>query len=1383
MVQTAVQTQETQMNDNLSYFDPLTRDWFRNTLGEPTDAQKEAWPAIASGRHVLVSAPTGTGKTLSAFLVYIDRLLASAREGKLEHKLYLIYVSPLKSLAGDIRENLRRPLDGITKGQGGLNVAIRTGDTSAAERRKMAKSPPHILITTPESLYLLLSSLSGQAMLCTAKYIIIDELHALIDTKRGAHLTLSMARLDRLCEKPLQRIGLSATIDPLTLAADYLAGSGTVIVAPKMKKDFEIAVISPAGDMRVLPEGTIWPEIARAVYVECEGARSVIAFTDGRMYAEKLAYYVNEIAGEGFAKTHHGCVSKEQRAQAEQELRSGKLRLLCATSSMELGIDVGEIDRVVQIGCPKSISSVMQRLGRAGHNPGRVSVMKMFPRMASEGLYCGLTARLATLGGIEKAKPPRLCLDVLAQHLVSMTVGDGYTVDGAMDILSGAYPFRDVKKADVEAVLAMLAGDFEHKRDIPVRPRLLYDRVNGVVEGDAYSRMLAVSTGGTIPDTGMFKVRGENGVKLGELDEEYVFEARVGDKFLLGSFAWRITRMDKDTVTVRQASPEGAQPPFWRNVFMSRDIRTGRAFGAMMRELTDAASPERIMDKLMSWGLDEAAAYNAAGYIARQLEATGVLPDDHTIVVEHFSDEAGDNQLMIHSVFGKEVNAPLSILLQEAAKQGSYMDVSSFEDDDGILLMSAGSFPEGAILTINPETARERIAAILPATPLFHMTFRYNAARALMMGVRKGKRQPLWVQRLRGAEMLDAVIRHDGHPLITETKRECLEDYWDIDGVEYILNALRSGAIKVREVFLNEPSPMSLPLRRQAEATLLYEYNPTTTGIQRAAQDAFKEITSIKPDKDILAGAAARRLVPEDERSLHSLLMMEGDIIAGELDVPLEWFENLSRAGRARYIEPGLWIAAEHENEYAEFELNKEQIIRRSLRYRGTADAGLVAERYFIGEEEAGAVLETLRDNGSAILDSGLYYHADVYERAVRETITARRRQVKTQPPERYAALLASRLRAAAPAEGQLRAALEALAGQSFPADSFEASLLPARCSAYRPALLDTLLGGGEFFWRWAKRDNKPYISFHRQEEADWDADMSIMPDNLDEDERIIYSALQKRGASFTTALTSRLQGRPAHDKLLNMLEKGLITADSFIPVRQALNRDSRDYSQEKASARRRVNARVMTLTAGRWDLSRPVLEPGLDQAITKAFDKYAVLCRETAKTLNLPWDAALERLRVMEYTGAARRGYFVEGFSGAQYIREKDFYAVTGSLDNPDASVVWLNAQDPLQAWGGLLPHLPGMSFALMAGTAVALKAGLPVAILERQGQHLRVLDDNALEEALKALIKGFEARRIFPHLKRLMVKQYPPEAAEFLKAAGFTAVMGDFVLYQAII
>ena len=1413
---------------DFDFFAPAAKEWFAAALGEPTAVQREAWPAIAAGKHTLVSAPTGTGKTLSAFLVYIDRMITASREGTLLPALQLIYISPLKSLASDIRENLRKPLNGIHAHMQAsdpdvapftLKAAVRTGDTPQAERRRMAKNPPHILITTPESLYLLLTSKSGQDMLATAKAVIIDELHALIGTKRGAHLMLSLARIDALRAArakeaasldaaplgtpplgpsaldgaPLVRIGLSATIKPLELAAAYLSPEPVHIAAPAMAKSAEVRVFSPMTSEHASVQGTIWLDLAQAVYERCRqnGVRSVLAFTGGRQFAEKLAHYVNEIAGGEFAHTHHGSVSKERRMATEQALRDGQIRLLCATSSMELGIDVGEVDEVLQIGCPFSISSALQRLGRAGHSPGRTSVMRMYPRTSYESLFCGLTTMAVRQGAIESAKPPHLCLDILSQHLVSMA-GAEYHIDDVMAILSRAYPFKDVTREDVTACLEMLAGDYEHDRDIPVRPRLLYDRVNGVVSGDAYSRLLAASAGGTIPDRGLFAVKTENNVKLGELDEEYVFEARVGDKFVLGAFAWRIASIQKDKVVVTPASKEGAIPPWFKNDPVGRPMQTGTLFGAMFRQLGEAAAEGHLLGALMDCGMDETSAIDAADLVSRQLESTGVLADDRTILVEHFSDNAGDRMTMVHSVFGRPVNAPLSLLLQDAAGRALVDDVYAYEDDNGILLVpnDGKAIPSGILGALHKETARALLTAKLPATALFAMNFRYNAARALLMGVRKAARVPLWVQRMRGAEMLASLANFPEHPIIRETTRECLEDYWDIDGVEMVLAGITSGQIAVREVFHDTASPMSLNLRRQAEADLTYSYSPTPARVIKNAAEA-ELVHMIEPAPVFLEPTRAK--TPEDEAHLHSLLMMEGDIIAGEIDVPAQWFAALSRQNRACFIEPGLWIAKENEALYEEAlaavcvadkpDANADaafvalaRVVRRLLRYRGAQTAATVADRYFIGEETAQAVLDALCTESTAVLANEMYYHTEVYSRARHSTIAARRRAMETLPSAHYAAFMANRLRTAAPPQEQTEAALRGLIGRPLNPAVLETLLLPARVAGYRPAMLDAVLAKGEILWQMVSDgEGHVRICFEEYGSIDWDAEVPALASGSEE-EGLVYEALQKRGATFAQGLYSLVPDAQPAEILLSLAAAGYVHADSFTPVRNWLERGK----MHKAAAKQKARVRAGVVTAGRWEVNRPLRDASLEDQIQASFTRHGILCRETAREDGLPWAAALETLGLWEYTGKARRGYFIEGLSGAQFVRESDFEGITEGLANPREEVVWLNAADPLQAWGKALPHGDGCAFTNVPGTAVGLYAGRPVCVMERQGGVLRVFDAARLAEVLAGFVRAYAQRAVFGTAKRITVKDYPPEAGEALAEAGFARAMNDFTLHQ---
>lgn len=1368
------------MKNMWNYFRKETADWFKNALGEPTQVQKEAWPCIAEKNHVLVSAPTGTGKTLSAFLVFIDRMKQQAIEGALKQELQLIYVSPLKSLAADIRENLKRPLEGIGA-EKDIMIGIRTGDTSQRDRQRMIKKPPHILIITPESLYLMLTGKNGQSILTTARAVILDELHAMIDTKRGAHLMLSLARLDELCGQPLQRIGLSATIEPLDIAAKYLAPEEVKIVAPKMNKKVKLEILSPYADAaKGRRKDPVWEELGSLVYKYCQGSRSVIAFVEGRRYAEKLAYYVNILGGEGFARVHHGSLSKEQRMETELALRDGRLRLLCATSSMELGIDVGEIDRVLQVGCPRTVSGTMQRLGRAGHNPGRVSVMYLFPRTAAECVSCGIMAELARQGGVEHLNPPSECLDVLAQHLVSMAAFRSYELDEVMRILPRAWPFQNLTREDVKSVLEMLAGDYEHERDIPVRPRILYDRIHEKVEGDSYSRMLAVSAGGTIPDKGLYSVKTEEGIKLGEIDEEFVYESQKGDRFILGSFAWKILNISKDTVTVMQTSMEGARLPFWKGELKGRDKRTGELFGCIYHSLQDAYEMGNLSKTLNKLGLDEAAVHLASGYLERQIRAVGGLPDNKTIIVEHFRDSSGNYQLMVHSVFGKRINAPLALLAAEEIKERFEIEAGSVDDEEGFLLYSYGNkdLPEGILQMINPETCIRKIEILLSAVPLFNIAFRYNSSRALMMGIKKNGRQPLWMQRLKSAEMLEQVVREKEHPLIRETRRECMQELWDTRGVKELLSDICSGVVEVREVYTEIPSPMSLPFQWGQEAAVMYDYAPTPREIYGAVEEALKqEKNLLRPDDQELMEVQKRERIPENEKQLHSFLMTEGDLSPGELDIPVEWLDNLAENDRVIYLEQGLWIAAEEKEKYTaamEGETEKKiSIVRRMLRYRGAASAKQTAERYGWPISAAEEILKELCHREKAVKQGNIYYHSLLYQRARVRTLKSKRKEVQTCPPENYAALLFSQMESGMPSEECMQKVLKQFTGAVFPASYWEGILLPGRVRNYRETMLDAFLAEGELFWH---MEEKGGLCFDYQEEIDWDADLTSKLEELNEKEKIIYEALLKRGASFMQSLNSLLPGESPYEILLSLLEKGFVYADSFVPVRQWLDKEK----TKKATARQRVNMRVKALRAGRWDVVRPVREQTIEARLEKCFDRCYILSKETAASCGLSWQEALSVLRIWEYTGQARRGYFVEGLSGAQFIRKKDYDSVIRLLQKPEKKLVWVNASDPAQCWGKILPHKEERDFLNVPGNLIACFSGIPVAVMERQGKVLRIFEEKRQEDCLKLFVEEYKKGKIFPKKKRIVIKEYPDIAKEALLKAGFMKEMQDYVLYR---
>ena len=1368
-------------------FSPQTRRWFANTLGSPTPVQREAWPHIAAGTSVLVSSPTGTGKTLCAFLVFLDRLLARAARGELTDEVHLIYISPLKSLATDIRENLQTPLEGITdeycKDAVGaafmppayepVRVHLRTGDTPSAERQKAARRPPHILLTTPESLFLLLTSSSGREMLKGAQACIVDEMHALLGNKRGANLLLSLARLDQLCDRPVQRIGLSATLKDTGLAMRWLSPDPVYLAAPQVEKKIKIEVKKP-NESGLLPEGTVWPEMARAVIRQCEGCRTVIAFCEGRATAERLAWYVNKEAGGDFARTHHGSMEREQRHRVENQLRAGTLRLLVATASMELGIDVGEVDKVIQVGAARTVSALVQRLGRAGHRPGETSEMVIFPREGFEALQCALLADLARRGELEPLAPPEGCMDLLAQHLVSMAVGGGFHEDEVMAILPRAYPFRNLSIEDVRAVLAMLAGDYEHAREVPVRPRLLYDRMHGTVMGDNYSRMLALSAGGTIPDRGYFAVKTEAGVKLGELDEEMVFEARCGDQFMLGTFPWKIIKIGHDDVIVSPGSREAAGVPFWKGDGSGRHAETGRAMGALLRRLAEDLRTGLLPQTLEEMGLDEGAARDAQRVIERQLEVTGVLPDDRTLLLEHFSSEAGERQGLVHCVMGRRVNAPLALLCREAARRQG-REIAVLTDDDGFLLFpkDGGEADPRWLYAFEEDEALAILETLLPATPAFGMTFRYNAAHALIMGTRGGGRLPLWVQRMRAAETLNALASQPGHPLLRETTRECLEDVWDLPALRAFLAALRAGQIALREMRTSEPSPLSITLRRAVEMENMYDYHPTGDAVIAQSRIRLEGLAdqALPPPKALLEQAAFGSKAPEDPDQLHSLLMAEGDLAAGEIDVPADWFEALAGRGRAAYIEPGLWVAAERAEEYhAALEDNDAgalpQILRRLLRYRGGQTPRSVSERYFIPEAQA---LSLLQSEELAVEYEGVFYHAQNFERARFAYRSQRRNEIETLPGGLYAQVLAGRVRPNAPAAEQLERALEFLAGREFPAERWEGLLLPARTAGYRPALLDTLLAQGTFCWRMEGKN----LAFYPRESLQ--NRPGEMPEGLPDTEKEILEALRARGASFAHSLPQR---DPAAQTaaLLHLARQGLVTADSFAPVRYLV----REKDMDALPPRRRTMARVNLKLAGRWEALCPPVQPALSEQIEEAFGRYTLLCRETAREAGLPWAGALALLRTMEWQGTVRRGYFLRGFSGAQFVRAGDFVTFTASLRaaQGEGEILWVSAADPAQITGRLLPHAPGREFTCVPASTVAFYRGEVAALAERNGAALRCFIPALLQPCLEAFVRAFKTGRIYPGKRKIQLAEVPPEAAALLPALGLRREMQVWVL-----
>src|ERR671914_736964 len=827
----------------LDVFSAETRAWFERAFSEPTPAQERGWPAIAKGGHVLIQAPTGSGKTLAAFLIGIDRLNETPGEG-----LRLLYVSPLKALNYDIERNLRSPLAGLDSR---LAVAVRTGDTPQEERRRMLKTPPDILITTPESLFLLLTS-QARETLRGIETVIVDEVHAVAGTKRGAHLALSLERLEHLVEQPFQRIGLSATQRPLAEIGRFVAGTGRDIelVDAGIRKELDLEVVVPVEDLRELgstaelsvppladgvqmgsgveqSSRSIWPSIYPAILELVRQHRSTIVFVNNRRLAERLALRLNELAEEEIARAHHGSLAREQRFVVEELLKAGQIPCLVATSSLELGIDMGAVDLVIQVESPKSVARGLQRVGRAGHDLASVSKGRIFPKFRGDLLESAVVARAMREGAIEETRIPRNPLDVLAQQIVAICADEEVAVEDLHELVRRAYPFADLSRAQLENVLDMLAGRYPSDEFAELRPRIVWDRTAGVVRGRTGARKLAVTNAGTIPDRGLFGVfLMDGGGRVGELDEEMVYEARAGQTFLLGASTWRIEEITRDRVLVSPAPGVPGAVPFWKGEGVGRPYELGAAIGQASRELVALPMEKGVKRLAEDYRLDERAARNLLTFLHEQQEATRTVPSDRTVVVERFRDEIGDWRLCILTPFGARVHAPWAMALAARLRDSLALEVQSIWSDDGIALHlpDADAPPPVDDVLIEPDELEELVTNEVGSTALFGARFRENAARALLIPRRRpGQRTPLWQQRLKAQSLLQVARRYPQFPIVLETYREVLQDVFDLPALKRILGGIQKRELDLVEVETPTASPFASSLLFDYVATYMYE--------------------------------------------------------------------------------------------------------------------------------------------------------------------------------------------------------------------------------------------------------------------------------------------------------------------------------------------------------------------------------------------------------------------------------------------------------------------------------------------------------------------------------------------------------------------------------
>jgi ATP-dependent Lhr-like helicase len=1223
----------------LSHFTPAVRDWFGAAFEGPTEVQAQAWPAIATGEHTLISAPTGSGKTLAAFLWALDRL---AREPA-DHTR-LVYVSPLKALAYDIDRNLRAPLRGIGAD---LTVGVRTGDTPQRDRAAMRRHPPDILITTPESLYLMLSS-GAREILTDVEAVIVDEIHAVAATKRGAHLALTLERLAALRAdgREPQRIGLSATQNPLEEVGRFMVGPRRTctIVDAGVRKPLDLQIHVPVESM-VEPEqhvgadavdpldpltGTsneatrrsIWPAIYPEILKLVQEHRSTIVFVNARRGAERLALRLNELANadlpEGapprdIARAHHGSLAREERTVVEELLKAGELPCLVATSSLELGIDMGAVDLVLQVESPKSVARGLQRIGRAGHNVGDVSKGRIFPKFRADLLECAVVCKLMREGRIEPTVVPRNALDVLAQQIVAIAASapddEPVAVDDLFALVTRTHSYAELSRSLLENVLDMLDGRYPSQEFGELRARIVWDRVGGTIRPRKGARQLAVTNAGTIPDRGLFSVTLPDGRRVGELDEEMVYEARAGQTFLLGASTWRIEEIGRDRVVVTPAPGAPGAVPFWKGDGVGRPKELGEAIGAFSRWAVEQDAETLQAD----YDLDPFAAKNLLDFLHEQQAATRVLPSDRTIVVERFRDEIGDWRLCVLSPYGGRVHAAWGLALSRRIRERFGLESDAIWSDDGIIvhLPDADEPPGAELVMVEPDELEDAVVAELASSALFGARFRENAGRALLIPrAYPGKRTPLWQQRLKSQSLLEVARRYPDFPIILETYRECLRDVLDVPGLQELLRALHARELSLVEVETPTASPFASSLLFDYVATYMYE-GDTPNAERRAAalsldRELLRELLGQEELRELIdAGALDQveadlqhrsdRTRAETRDALADVLRRLGDltreevgdrVLAGsDAGAMLETLAAERRAIRLRIGGEQRWLAADDAGLYrdalgavppgglpdaftADVPDALAKLVARYARTHGPFRTAEVRARYGV---DPTAVLERLEHEGELVrgeLHPGgrpgepEWCDPEVLRRLRRASLAALRKEIEPADQRALAAFLPSwqgvdRHPAAGAGIDRLREVLVSLQGLALPAEAWERDVLPRRVGAYSPTWLDQLCAAGEVVWVGAGTLGRSTgrVALYFREDAEAIGRPGMKPARPEPPAEREHDLVRERLAAspcFFSDLLAKVELAPeqVQEALWDLVWAGEVTNDAFAPLR-----------------------------------------------------------------------------------------------------------------------------------------------------------------------------------------------------------------------------------------
>ncbi|MEW6510025.1 MAG: DEAD/DEAH box helicase [Bacteroidota bacterium] len=1398
-------------DSSLAEFHPVVRDWFLRTYGAPSPPQALGWPSISAGRNTLILAPTGSGKTLAAFLWAINHIVEQHLSDALLPGVRILYVSPLKALNNDIERNLRSPLAGIREEaeRRGLRLPplradVRTGDTPAARRAAMVRHPPDILITTPESLYIMLTAKGSRGIFRSVQYVIVDEIHSICGNKRGVHLAVTLERLQEVAEVELVRIGLSATQRPLDRVAAFLGGitedKGTprprpvTIIDAGQRKDMDLRVECATPDFGTMPQEGVWSLVFAELLALIRLHRTTLIFVNNRRLAERVAarltrmivedreaargsqrsraelppagnvnlHAVPEPTGWGVdeppaVRAYHGSMSRQARQHMESALKEGRLRALVATSSLELGIDIGTIDLVVQLQSPKGIAHGLQRVGRSGHLVTATSKGRIFATHREDLVEAAVIAQGMRLHGVEETEIPENCLDVLAQQIVAMASVEPQALDPLYNLIRRAHPYRTLPRNLFDGVVQMLAGRYASGALRELRPKISWDRVNGVVRALPGTSLLAITGGGTIADRGYYGVYLSDGrTKVGEVDEEFVFETRIGDTFILGTSVWRVDAMDANRVTVSPAPGQPARMPFWKGEGIGRSYELGVKIGEFRRRLSTMIDDPSCLTALrQEYALDSRGAWNIREYMRKQRESTGVIPSDRLVLVEGSRDELGDPRLLIHSVFGRRINGLLGLVLAQRIISRTGVEPQMLYNDDGILIRCAdlGSLPLDILLSLSVEEAKGIALDGLLTSPLFGGQFRQNAGRALLMprGT-PGRRTPLWLQRLRGSDLLEIARRYDDFPIVIETVREILHDVLDFDHFLEVIRGLERGTIAVTTVQTEVPSPFSASLLFDFIAAYMYEQDrprgESLSQVLAVNRELLAEIMDletlpslIRPEaiEEVEAqlqhrAAGTRARSPEE---LMEILLRAGDLSEQEiLDrcegdglAMLRALEVDGRAVRMSFPDGDRWVAGEVAEVFRS--LNRDEhdrtVIGRYLASRGPVTLSEIASRYDTPRERVEEILRSLEQSREVIRgrfrNSGAtdtepeWCSRRAVEQMHRRTITIFRREITPcSGPELTRFLLAWHGVGAQRVEPATL--IGKLQGLPLPAEIWERDILRTRATDTGPNLLVAMGSSGSIVWVGTPggrimcllRGNGQLFS--RTEDSG--------TDDLRGGASQVLTFLASHGASFLSDIRGEtgLSLASLNAAIARLFWGGFITNDVFMEltaVKQPSGSDD-DASVERIelvdprhapdrgrimqSARRAL--RQVPGWSGRWSLVRtpavlgpPVsLEEKAQAQAEQLLERYGVLAREFhRREALLPWPFIAARLAEMELRGEVRRGYFVEGLSGMQYALPSavELLRRVRGIGADTGEVVLLNACDPANPYGTGADLTPG--------------------------------------------------------------------------------------------